>query len=42
MVVEAAPCGLLSLVVFGEVRDALDAAADGLDVGLVHCVLLME
>lgn len=42
MVAEAAPCGLLSPVVFGEVHDALDAAADGLDVGLVYGVLLME
>ena len=41
-VVEAAPCGLLSLVVLGEAHDALDAASDGLDVNLVHSVLLME
>lgn len=40
MVIEAAPFWLLSPVVFGEVDDALDAAANGLDVRLVQCVLL--
>ena len=40
MVVEAAPFGLLSPVVFGKVDDALDAAANSLDICLVYCVLL--
>lgn len=42
MVVEAEPFWLLSPVVFGEVDDALDAAANSLDMCLVYCVLLMK